>query len=179
MKRNITHDLFGAVVKPDSINSKEKGDSNEREFAKYLKEWTGVPFCRVPRSGGLRWKNTANVCGDVVCEDMDFKFRFAVETKSYKTITFSKVIGKNNILLKFWRQAREDAERAEKEPMLSVRANGMPKSTWVIYFNFELPEMCFTSEGLVDDEKIYGYSSEDILNTLTYKELIEYLQEHE
>ena len=64
LNRRVDTDLFGA--KEQSINSKVKGNNNELKAAKWLTKWTGCPFTRTPSSGGLRWKNTANVCGDVV-----------------------------------------------------------------------------------------------------------------
>ena len=38
-----------------------RAEYNELKAAKWLTKWTGCPFTRTPSSGGLRWKNTANV----------------------------------------------------------------------------------------------------------------------
>ena len=112
----------------DGINSKKKGDNNERIVASLLSEWTGVKFTRVPRSGGLDWKNNDTVYGDVVSTDRDFNFPFSIETKAYKDINVGlNTLRKNSIVFKFWQQCVWDAEKSGKIPMLLIRKNGMPK----------------------------------------------------
>ena len=90
--RTIETDIFGYQVAENPINSKKKGDTNERAAASWLHKWTRELFIRTPSSGGRRLENASNFCGDVVCENEDFNFPFVVETKHRKDITFSKVL---------------------------------------------------------------------------------------
>lgn len=138
-ERSIETDVFGFKVEPNRINSRAKGSRNENRAAGVIEAWTGVPFTRVPRSGGLRWKDTANVCGDLVCEVQDFDFPFAIETKHLKLLTLPKKGGnlrRNSTFYTIWEQAKRDADRAKKIPLGMIRANGMPKDTYYVLINF-------------------------------------------
>lgn len=140
-RRTIETDIFGIEVKPTSrIDSRAKGVRNENRAAKVLEQWTGVPFTRVPRSGGLRWRDTANVCGDLVCEVQDFDFPFSIETKHLKKVTFieNRPLRSNSLFFTIWEQATEGAERAGKTPLAMIRENGMPKDTYYIVTSFEV-----------------------------------------
>ncbi len=126
----------------DRINSKAKGSKNERELCKLMQQWTGYDFARVPSSGGLRWKDTDNTVGDIICTDKlhGRRFRFAIETKFYKDINFEHLIlGNKKVKInEFWQQAEEDGKRAGKEPLLLMRYNGMPKQTYFVMMDIEL-----------------------------------------
>lgn len=124
-------------------NGKKKGSKNERTLSKWFSDWSGYEFTRVPASGGLRWKKTDNITGDIICADPRHsrRFPFSIETKSYKDINFEHIIiGVKNIkVMEFWQQAKDDAERASmKVPLLFMRYNGMPASTWFVVMTFEL-----------------------------------------
>ena len=131
----------------ERINSKKKGSKNERELCKLMQDWTGYEFARVPSSGGLRWKDTDNTVGDIICTDARHgrRFRFAVETKFYQDINFEHLIlGNKKVKInEFWDQALADGARAKKEPILFMRYNGMPKQMYFVMmdYNFflELP----------------------------------------
>lgn len=114
-----------------AVNSKSKGGRFERAISKWFTAWTGYEFNRVPASGGLRWKNAENISSDVTCTDSKHsrKFRFSIECKNYSDLNFEHVLleRKSCKILKFWEQARRDAERAKKFPMLVMHYNGMPK----------------------------------------------------
>lgn len=178
--RTIETDIFGYPVREDSINSKKKGDANERLVSNWLESWTGVAFTRVPRSGGLRWKNTANVCGDVVCEDSDFNFPFTLETKHLKRITFTRHLRKNSSVYEVFRQCYSDCKRSGKRPLLMLRKDGMPKGEYVMYLSGDISLIprdlgCeIISSGVEPDTNQYivGYSSKDILNKVKFVELI-------
>lgn len=128
----LEHDLFDTKPRKSGINSKKKGNQNELQCAKFLKEWTGLEFNRVPQSGGLRWKNSEGVTGDLVCEDRSFPF--SVETKHYKSITFTPKLRENSFIYTVWKQALQDAERANKLPIAFLRENGMKKGEYMVYF---------------------------------------------
>lgn len=171
--RTIETDFLGLEVSgTGKINSKLKGNKNELECAKMLEEWTGVRFARVPSSGGLRWANTANACGDLICEDQDFDFPFAVETKHLKSLTITATLRKNSQILSIYQQAIRDAIRASKCPMMCLRSNGMKKRSFIIFVPFYLHDhgvvpLC-TGEG-----PIYGYDSDDLLKNVNFEQLRE------
>lgn len=171
---NLEDDIFGWGDTPKKINSKRKGDVNERETAKWLHRWTGVPFTRVPSSGGLRWKNTANVCGDVVCEDTDFHFPFSVETKHLKNISFDKKLRSNSKIRSIYNQCKRDADRSGRVPFLMLRKNGMGKQEYVIFLNFKLDSIECKSKGVFEDVTLYGYSSTDVLSGVKFCTLAKY-----
>ncbi|MAO08057.1 MAG: hypothetical protein CL596_05020 [Alteromonas sp.] len=117
-------------------NSKGKGSKNERELCKWWEGWSGLEFNRVPASGGLRWKKTDNISSDIICTDDRYsrRFPFSIETKFYKDINFEHLIlgNKKQRIIEFWEQVIEDADRANKIPLLFMRYNGMPKKTWFV-----------------------------------------------
>lgn len=123
-------------------NGKKKGAKNERELCKWFKEWSGgLEFSRVPASGGLRWKNTENITGDIICSDDRYsrRFAFSVETKFHKEINFEHLILGNKKLkvIEFWEQALQDGIRGNKTPILFMRYNGMKKNTWLVILNLK------------------------------------------
>ena len=116
----------------DKINSRKKGAKAERNVALLLKKWTGYEFARTPSSGGLWWKNT-NTIGDVVCTDERHFFPFAIEVKVRKHINFEHLFYLEKAeILKFWKQAVDDAKRGKKLPLLFMRYNGMPSGFWIL-----------------------------------------------
>lgn len=136
----IKDDILGASKKAP-INSKNKGNLNERAVAKWLSQWTGKEFVRTPQSGGIRWQNSLglNICGDVVCTEQGHNFPFTVETKHLKGISFE--VNKNHILrentkvLTVYQQVKRDANRSNKLPLMFLRSNGMPKATWWVFID--------------------------------------------
>lgn len=132
-------------------NGKKKGSKNERDLAKWWKEWSGIEFTRVPASGGLRWKKTDNISGDIICADPRHsrRFPFTVEAKFYKDINFEHLIlGNKSIkILEFWQQATEDAERSSKIPILFMRYNGMPKAVWFVIMGLETFNIMLKQKG--------------------------------
>lgn len=201
-ERLIEHDLFGTNPRKKGINSKKKGNANELECAKFLKEWTGLEFNRVPQSGGLRWKNSEGVTGDLVCEDRTFPF--SVETKHYKKIVFKPKLPATSFVFKVWDQAQQDADRANKHPLVILRQNGMPKGEYMVYLDSNivckyleklagqemlkamlkgteldtnLDRFDHISSGHTKDLKfIVGYKSTDFVKTFDYKLLVESLK---
>lgn len=117
-----------------AINSRRKGAKAEREAAKVLKQWTGKTFAKTPASGGLNWKKS-NVAGDVVCTKEGHYFPFCVEVKAHAKIDFAHLLQpgiKNVDILDFWNQANRDALKANKEPMVMMRYNGLPKQFYFV-----------------------------------------------
>jgi hypothetical protein len=141
----IDTQLFGTVHRPKKINSKVKGNRNELAVTKLLSDWTGHEFTRVPRSGGLRWKNRMDICGDVINVDQTFHFPFSVEAKSYKNLglpdKYPHELRKNSIIYTFFDQCKKDAEAVDKIPLLIVRENQMPKDQHYIFLALSLDQL--------------------------------------
>lgn len=131
---------------PMAVNSKSKGGRFERTMSKWFTNWTGYEFNRVPASGGLRWKNAENITSDIACTDSKHskKFRFSVECKSYKELNFEHVLleKKSCKILKFWEQARDDAKRANKFPLLVMKYNGMSKGEAFVMVGYNVYVKC-------------------------------------
>ena len=121
------------------VNGKKKGSRFERVICKWFTDWTGYEFNRVPASGGLRWKNAENITSDVACTDSKHsrRFNFSVECKNYQDLNFEHILleKKTCKILKFWEQARDDAARAKKLPLLIMHYNGMPKGEAFVVFS--------------------------------------------
>lgn len=130
----IYEEIFGVSKRKKGINSKKKGDHNEREVAKWLKQWSGKEFHRVPASGGLRWKDMVETVGDLVCET---DFPFVVETKHLKKVLAlnkSGLLRSNSKIFRIWYQCLDEAKRSGKIPILILRENGMKKNTfWIVF----------------------------------------------
>ena len=175
----IKDDILG-VSKKAPINSKNKGNLNERAVAKWLSRWTGKEFVRTPQSGGIRWQNSLglNICGDVVCTEQGHNFPFTVETKHLKGISFEvnkyRLLRDNSQVLTIYEQVHADSLRADKLPIMFLRCNGMEKNTWWVFLENDnvtgsyldghnKTRLIFTS-----DRKLVGIHSDDLMNNFTY-----------
>lgn len=167
-----------------AVNGKKKGNKNERNLCKWWTAWSGLEFNRVPASGGLRWKNTENIVGDLICSDERHsrRFPFSIEAKSYKDIRFEHlVLGNKNVkVIEFWNQAKEDGIRGNKIPILFMRYNNMPSSTWFTVVSLKVYNLWRKAGGVhsfpvikisLEGEDIVLINSTD-LQTVNYKEFI-------
>jgi len=172
---SLEEDLFGAKYQ-QPINQKQKGNRNELRVAKLLAEWAGHEFVRVPMSGGLRWKNTMNICGDVVSTDPDFKFDYSVETKHLASLGLnSPTMRKNSVVLTHFKQASRDAARSGKKPFLMLRDNGMPKDSYYIFLPVSWPQLVKFKQTIClqfvsHDQTLIGIRSEVLFKKWTYEE---------
>lgn len=176
MSRLIEHDIFGTVPRSKTINSKKKGDRNENDLCKtFLLEWTKQRFIRVPSSGGRRLQNNSTFCGDVVCENEDYDFLFAVETKHLKTLGLPNngVLRSNSVIFKIWQQGKRDAIRANKYPLLALRRNGFPKGQYLIVVDRPL-DIEHDFKGTKNAETLYAYWSKSILENIPYSKIVTY-----
>lgn len=120
-----------------TINSKAKGANNERRAAKAMEAWVGLPFSRVPQSGGLRWADDHKVAGDII-PSIQSNFNFVVETKHYKKVYIKKVLGKRSICYNFFSQALRDCLRLyeqsglQKYPLVLARENYMKSEEYYV-----------------------------------------------
>jgi hypothetical protein len=168
---NIADEIFGHSSRKRKINSKRKGNNNERLACVLLQDWTGYPFARVPSSGGLRWKNMASVVGDLVCTDEDVRFSFVVETKFLAQI-FTGKSSEVTTVLKVWAQAEQDCMRTKsKVPLLLLRDNGMQTGAYYVIFSDD------TLKKIGDHvEPVTSYVREKdglILHRITHSQLLE------
>jgi len=165
------------------INSKKKGSKNERELAKAFEKWTGFDFARVPTSGGLRWKRTLDTTGDIMVAEQEhiFTFPFSIETKFHFEIDPWKILlGQSSKLDDFMGQARADAERSKKIPLVFFRYNGMPKSTWFIIMEYEtwitLIKEIFPENGFMNFNNEFCIFSSDALFEADYNTILTLLK---
>jgi hypothetical protein len=147
MRRSIAGDILG-YPDEDRINVKEKGNRNELRCAKAIAQWTQQEFQRVPRSGGLRWKDTQRIVGDVV-GPVDFKFPFVIETKHYKKVEIKSLLRANSVIYTLWDQVRGDGERAGKIPMLWLRVNNQAEGTWTVFMESHIYKCIPDHDGMI------------------------------
>jgi hypothetical protein len=174
---NVAEDLFDIKLTNNRINSKLKGNRNELNVTHLLQEWTGHEFVRVPMSGGLRWKERGDICGDVINVDREFDFPYSVETKFYKNLGLKKTapfIRTNSVIYRFMIQCKNDAVAAKKKPFLMVRENGMPKDLYYIFFPMVLIEhiewMRYTAAQFMGwNLDIIGFKSDIFFRDISYE----------
>ena len=181
-KRTVEEDIFGGgYIQP--INQKKKGNKNELYVCKVLTRWTGSEFTRIPQSGGLRWQNVMNICGDVLATDPSFYFPFVVETKDLTKLYITPELRKNSFIYTIWKQVIRDSARAERHPMLLLRKTGdHPVDKYTIYLEdfkalrkvLNINNVSIISEG----EGIIGMNSLKFFNYVNYKSFIKAYQHH-
>lgn len=175
--RNIEEDLFGrGYIQP--INQKAKGNKNELNLCKILTRWTGSEFTRVPRSGGLRWQNVMNICGDVLSTNPSLYFPFVVETKDITKLHITRDLRKNSFVYTVWEQVMRDSVRSTRVPMVLLRKTGerpRDKYTIILEKNPRLQLLCKKSRVTVmaEGEDIIGYNSLTFFKNISYDRFIE------
>lgn len=116
-----------------AINSKNKGNAGERAVCKILKDrWPDYEWMRVPSSGArlgqsnkIKYsaieENVKEVLsGDIICPT---NFKFSIESKCYADISFWDIFNESSDLHSWMDQCSNDAEFANKLPMLVVKIN--------------------------------------------------------
>jgi hypothetical protein len=178
----IDTQLFGVIHTAKKINSKVKGNRNELAVCKILTEWTGHEFVRVPMSGGLRWKNRMDICGDVINVDPTFNFPFSVETKAVANLGIQNknILRENSVIYTYFDQCHRDADAAGKRPFLMVRQNNMSKGSYYIFLSLSIEMLMkiknytqpivFTPE-IRTQQFLWGFKSEYFFKEITYKQL--------
>ncbi len=110
--------------------SRDKGASFERKVSKLLTDWWGLTFRRVPLSGGY---DKSLVVGDLwitderaTIEDVK-KFPFSIEAKNREEWEWNGIFGYGNkALFSYWKQAKMDAAKQSKIPLLIFKKNLTP-----------------------------------------------------
>lgn len=172
-RSTLAEQLFG--TKKKRINSKKKGDANERSLAKVLTRWCGYEFVRIPQSGGLRWRESQNICGDLICTDF-LEFPFNIETKHLKSLSYSLNLRNNSRIFTIWKQALADHQRNGKVPVMMLRANGWKRGEWLFVISQEFMEP-LEIEPLCQGQDLIGYSLKETLKTYTLEQLTEKIKD--
>ena len=93
------------------------------QIAKIFSDRFNIKFIRSPQSGAFHTNNpitiTENLAGDIVSDDANF--RFSVEIKARKDISFFKVL--NGFFDEFILQCETDATSVNKLPLIIVKIN--------------------------------------------------------
>lgn len=120
------------------MNSKQKGGAFERQICKALSKWVtdGAKedvFWRSAMSGGratVQGRKGVSVrqAGDITAvapEGHSFTDEWFVECKNIKDMKLSPfLLSRSGLLHKFWKKARAEAQKYNRQPMLIVRSRG-------------------------------------------------------
>lgn len=98
------------------VDSREKGARTELKVRDWLREYTDLPWERVPASGALDEKH--GLKGDLYIPGE--KNVYCVEVKGYADdhVTSQILTSKNPTLLDWWRQTLREAEQVKRKPLL-------------------------------------------------------------
>ena len=147
------------------INSKNKGNSSERETAKILTErFKPHKFMRNVSSGatfgagnryrayGVSEETKEVLSGDIITPK---EFKFCVENKAYKSLDFWDLLNPSSDLFKWMEQCESDAKFSKKYPMLIVKINNHKR---IVFVKEKLEGYYFECRGW------YCYYLEELLN---------------
>lgn len=117
------------------INSKAKGNANERVACKFMEEWTGIEFQRVANSGGIH-NMSPWLAGDiapVLIEDL-VDFKVIIETKHLKYLGCLDGTRRNSRIQKIFDQCVTDAARIspEHKSLCLLRQNRMTVGSYIV-----------------------------------------------
>lgn len=140
---NVDDILKNRKKRKKAVNSKNKGKRGELQLVKLLNkrfkktivenDENAITFSRVVGSGN-RWSHVANVSndyiGDIVCPK---DFKFCIECKfGYPEINLHNILNqKCKALDKFLKQAKDDAKRSKKKPLLCWKQD---RQSWIAFF---------------------------------------------
>lgn len=115
------------------INSKNKGNTAERELCKIFEErFDGKKFMRVPNSGAMFGASNRTLAegvegviantfvGDII---VPTNFRYSIESKFYKDISFWDLFNESSNLHQWFKQSESDAEFSNRKPMIVAKFN--------------------------------------------------------
>ena len=161
-------------------NSKRKGSKFELKVSKWFTEFSGYKFQRVPYSGANH--QNRDLASDIMCSDERHAHRckISIECKSYQDIRFEHILlgNKGCKIVKFWKQASSDANRAKKIPILVMRYNSMPSTEFFFIVDERLIKpltkkslshtMVITSP---DTPTLYVFMASEVLKNVSYKDI--------
>lgn len=136
------------------MNSKNKGNTNERQCAKILCErFEGKDFRRTPSSGAIFGQSNkigagnvdseikSTLSGDIVTP-IDFKF--SIEHKAYKQANFWDLFNEKSDIHSWMKQCENDAEFSNKKPLLVIKYNNKQR---ICALKEEVPDVIFSHLG--------------------------------
>jgi hypothetical protein len=166
---------------------KGKGSLWERDVAKTLTKWltgTEKPYVwwRAPGSGAIATISEENkeLSGDIIALRPEGAFltdKFSIECKvGYPNSSFHKHLKgvKNDEIRLFWEQACNDADRADKLPMLIYKKKqynaliGVPRITQKL---LEIPSIKMSWGDYNDLPECHFFDMEEFLNTITPEDI--------
>lgn len=138
-------EVIGTKIKPTKrkkgINSKQKGNSNERELTHILnKRFEGYTFARSVSSGaytgGMNQSRAETLTeeqklvfsGDI---RVPVNFKFTIEHKAYAEASFWDLFNPGSDLFKWYEQSSIDAKNVGKEPLLIVKYNNHKRIAFI------------------------------------------------
>jgi hypothetical protein len=140
-----TDPVWEKEERPKKINSGGKGKRGERGLCQLLSESLKGEFSRIPQSGSrtsqVRLPEHLKLAytGDIITPS---DFRFCVEVKhGYPDIDFIHVVSKNmksSTIDQFLEQAKRDAKKVKKIPMVCWKPNRMP---WMCFLQESPPNL--------------------------------------
>ena len=149
-------------------NSKRKGSKFELKVSKWFTEFSGYKFQRVPYSGANH--QNRDLASDIMCSD----------ERHAQDIRFEHILlgNKGCKIVKFWKQASSDANRAKKIPILVMRYNSMPSTEFFFIIDKRLIKpltkkplahtMVITSP---DTPTLYVFMASEVLKNVNYKDI--------
>tara|TARA_R100000005_G_scaffold96148_1_gene81018 strand:- start:1169 stop:1657 length:489 start_codon:yes stop_codon:yes gene_type:complete len=105
--------------------SRNKGANFERAIARKIREWLGEDW-EVKRNPTDRQKGKAGAGEFEIVGP--FEFPFAIECKAHESFDYSQLfrVPVTGPFESFWKQAKNQAEAAEKAPLLIFKRNNGP-----------------------------------------------------
>ena len=141
------------------INSRSKGKRGERMACAFFEEWTGKNFTTIPASGGLRWKNTNTITGDIIADEPNYIFPFSIEAKNMAELNFQHLIyNVDSTIIDFWRQCWADGKRGKKVPLLLMRYNGLKGGMFFVVMHKNFYDMLSEAGFMLRPRLIYNTS---------------------
>lgn len=127
--------------KRTGINSKVKGNTSEREMAKILNErFKNYNFARSVQSGAYTGGSNAARAESLTEEQklvfsgdirVPKEFKFTIEHKFYKSISFWDLFNDSSDLHRWMLQAQTDADNVNKNPMLVCKFNNKKRIVFI------------------------------------------------
>ena len=144
-----------------TIDSRAKGARGEYAGRDLLRQYTGLPFERVPASGALSYLK-----GDLHIPNVNN--RFCIEVKNYQESPLSDKIftNKSNYIVKWWEKLVEQAGTSGKEPLLLFKYSRskmyvvtqiQPTTTKYMYISWLGCYIMLAEEWLTHDKPEFTY----------------------
>lgn len=113
------------------VHVKNKGNSFEREVAKFLSERTQSKWYRVPTSGAFSTTQDTTdprFQGDVYCDNPKYQ-QIVIECKSYASLELNEIFLEKS---KFWKWVKQSEDESKEFPwLLFIKINR--KGTYLVY----------------------------------------------